>query len=358
MRNTVEFKALVEQKMKQQRRAAKIRRQRFTALCASLCVLMLVVSLGWYFLKHPMTLPLRPEDSIPDTQSQIVTNDDGNSNSGSSAEKGTPEDANPQSDGTNNGAATDSNGNAATGGANNAGGATTPTLISPTMGSDRTIPAAEVTAVEYRAGKEPAQRSTDKKSIQTFLAAMVQRKQQSFGLRTPYTYNAELTLTFYDGEEILLTVILTDKQEMLCQFSRYVTECVQLSEKDYEDLYDLAPTPYSTPIKGEKIPVTGTVFDAVTLTAGGQTIAIEGAEMYALYSTVNAYFPESRQRAVTLRKVTHQLHYTSETGKELLISLDSNTGALRWEYEKQQMTVALNVVQRKALIKRLNSYLE
>ena len=72
MKNQAEFKALVEQKMKQQRQAARIRRQQWTAWGASAGVLILVVGISFYFLKNPVELPLLPEDNITDTETQYV----------------------------------------------------------------------------------------------------------------------------------------------------------------------------------------------------------------------------------------------------------------------------------------------
>ena len=54
----------MEQKMKQQRQAARIRRQQWTAWGASAGVLILVVGISFYFLKNPVELPLLPEDNI------------------------------------------------------------------------------------------------------------------------------------------------------------------------------------------------------------------------------------------------------------------------------------------------------
>ncbi|MBQ6947037.1 MAG: hypothetical protein IJN42_03230 [Clostridia bacterium] len=378
MKNQSEFKALVQQKMNQQAYAAHHRNQRLSALGASAIAILLVVGLGWYFLNNPIQKYLRPEDNIPESDYAITTNNGaaagnvggnasgnvgGNESSATLPPTVTPPDESNNSGGSGSSAGTaggSMSSGATAGGNSSSGGFFPPESSQPTPGSDRTIPADKVTAVEYRFGKQTAGRSTDKNSIKTFLTAMVERKQQSFAVRTPYTYTPELTLTFYDGEEILLTVILTEKQEMLCQFSRYVTECVQLSEKDYEDLYDLAPTPYSTPIKGEKIPVAGTVFDTASLTLDSKSVAIEGAEIYSLYNTINAYFPENRQRKVTFRATPYRLVYakTSDPANELIITFDKSTGALRWEYAGQQMTVALDAALRKQLTRQLDAYLK
>ena len=65
MKNQAEFKALVEQKMKHQRQAARIRRQQWTASGASAGVLILVVGISFIFSKTLWNCPYYPRIISP-----------------------------------------------------------------------------------------------------------------------------------------------------------------------------------------------------------------------------------------------------------------------------------------------------
>lgn len=282
MKSQDEFKALVEQKIKQQRHARRVRRQQLTAIGASLCMLVLVMSLSLYFLKNPLELPMRPADNITEIQSQIIPENGGSAasqcpNEGatgstlSGASQLAPESDQPDtsantpsvpddsSDGQQSDAANsattpdgisdseppniDKDGSSAAGSSGTAAMGSLAGTPSVVYGSQATIDPADVTALEYRIYSE-GDSYTQKLSANTAAIAKLIRGITAVKSASPVDADESDTtvrMCFYNGEAQMLEVRLTQNKYLVCAFADSSTETVKLTDENYDKIIALLP---------------------------------------------------------------------------------------------------------------------
>lgn len=281
MKNELEFKALVEQKMKQQQRAAALKKQRLTATISAVCALVVIAGLVVFFIRNPLRLPVREEiDEYTGTTQENSGNSAGEATSGNAvgalpdASSGNSEGNNvstgntsptqPETDHSNGVGANTPGGSTATpnAGSTQTGNSSTPatgetssdetntppeeesipspeggnnppayatgnsaaTNSNPSSqppkgnGSDRIIPSAEVHKLAVFIPETPQTESVDRKLISDFLKQL-----RTVKARSPlYVHNnsgQQIDIRFYDGnQQVLLSVTFFENRIMQCLF--------------------------------------------------------------------------------------------------------------------------------------------
>ncbi len=282
MKNELEFKALVEQKMKQQQRAAALKKQRLTATISAVCALVVIAGLVVFFIRNPLRLPVREEiDEFSDTTQANSGNSAGEAPFGNAtgalpgASSGNSEENNvstgdtyPTQPGTNhsNGVGTNTPGSSTAtpnAGSTLVGNSSTPATGEPSSdetntpppeesipspeggsnppayanpgnslsagntpssqppkgnGSDRIIPSAEVHKLAVFIPETPQTESVDRKLISDFLKQLRTVKARS-PLCVHDNSGQQIHVRFYDGnQQELLSVTFFENRIMQCLF--------------------------------------------------------------------------------------------------------------------------------------------